>query len=285
MKINNERFIKLEKRQLYKYILLLGIILGFLGILTLYYLFFSEILRTLFHIEGAWTILIVILIRIIVLLAMSFYMFHKWLNQESIYLSDIPFLFGLFFIILTFGKMLDILTNFTYYTLDTETFLIILKIRHFVIILTILPMLFLSIGMILYMRSLKEKRKNLRNEKYRDKLRLKILLLILISESIAVSLYPNTTIAGIVMAIIMMPSLLVITWMFFFAYKNKRLSQVQPLILAIGFGMYTISQITRPLIQYIIGETASYIIVSEIIDLTIFILIFTGLIIEANYRI
>lgn len=274
----------MNKKQVYKWSILISVFLSILGVLALYYLFSSEMRESLIQIEGAWFVLIIILIRICVLSGMTFYIFRQWFNQEQQYLSDIPFLFGLFFIVLTFGKALDILINFTYYTLDdAETFLILLKIRHFVIVLTLIPMLFLSIEMILFVRSLKETRENLKGEKYRDKIRIRIIILILVVEFIVVALYPNTTVAGIVMAIIIIPSLIAIVWMFYFAYKNRRLSQVHPLILSIGFGLYLISQIIRPLVQNIIGEIAMYIIISEIVDLIIFINIFIGFVMKVKY--
>jgi len=268
----------MDKKQLYKQSIFVSVILSTLGVLTLYHLFASEMNESLNSIEGAWIVLIFILIRICVLSGMSSYILRKWFSQEQQYLSDIPFLFGMFFLVLTFGKALDILTNFTYYTLDAETFLILLKIRHLVIILTITPMLYLSVEMILFIKSLNKTEQGLNDKKYRDRLKIKIILTIFIIETVAVLLYPNTFIAGIVMAIIMMPSLIIITWMFYFTYKNKRLTQVHSLILSIGFGMYTVSQVTRALLQNIIGEIALYIIISEIIDLIIFLIIFTGLI-------
>ena len=268
----------MRKKQFYQCVLFLSVILSTIGVLSLFYIFSSEIKQSLYSIEGGWTILIIILIRIAVTLIMGSFMFRKWFKQEEQYLSDIPFLFGFFFLVLMFGKGLDLVVYCTYYTLDTETFLILLKIRHFVIILTFLPLIYLSLEIILYLRSLKENREKLKDEKYRNKLRIKLILIIFAIESVAVALYPNTIVAGIVLACIAIPSLLVIVWMFYFAYKNNRLSQVHPLILSIGFGLYTISQITRPLAQNIIGEIASYIIFAEIIDLLIFIVIFIGLI-------
>lgn len=274
----------MDKKQLYKWSIFVSVFLGILGILALYYLFASEMRESLIRIEGAWMVLIFILIRICVLSGMTSYILRKWFNQEQQYLSDIPFLFGMFFIVLTFGKALDILINFTYYTLDdAETFLILLKIRHIVIILTIIPMLYLSVEMILFIRSLNDTHESLKDNKYRDRLKIKIILIIFIIETVAVLLYSNVFIAGIVMAIIMMPSLIIITWMFYFTYKNKRLTQVHSLVLSIGFGMYAVSQVTRAILQNIIGEIALYIIISEIIDLIIFIVIFIGFYKKANY--
>ena len=274
----------MEKLNFYKIVISCSVILSTIGIVWLVFLFQSEIKESLITIEGAWIVLIVILIRIGILSGMTIYILNQWFKQEAQYLSDIPFLFGLFFLTLIFGKALDIIVNFTFYTLNNESFLLLLKLRHFVIIISLFPMMYLSIGIILYMRSLNENRKKLNDVKYRDKLRIRILIIILTIESIAVALYINTIMAGIVMAIIAILSLLIITWMFYFAYKNQRLSQVHPLILSIGFGLYLVSQIIRPLAQNIIGEIAAYIVLSEVIDLCIFIIIFIGFILKVKYE-
>lgn len=274
----------MEKKQLYKLIIILGVILGTIGILTLFIIFYSEINETLVNVEGAWTVLIIVLIRMGICSFMSFYMFWQWFKQEEQYLSDIPFLFGLFFLLFVYGKALDLVVNFTYYTLDTNTFLLILKLRHFVLILTLIPMIYLSIGIILIIRSLKKNREKLRDEKYRNKLRFKIIVIIFIIESIIIALIPNATFAGIIVPIIAFPSLIVIIWMFYFAYRNQRLPQTHPLIISIGFGLYLITQTIRPLVQIIIGLTATFLIIVEIIDLLVFVIIFIGVLKKVKYK-
>ena len=101
---------------------------------------------------------------------------------------------------------------------------------------------------------------------------------------IAVAMAPNTTIIGILLPLFVIPSLIIIVWLFQFAYRNKRLSQVNPLILTFGFSAYLISQIIRPLLQNLLGAGTTYIIIAEIIDLIIFIIIFIGFYLKANYE-
>lgn len=54
-------------------------------------------------------------------------------------------------------------------------------------------------------------------------------------------------------------------------------------MLTIGFGAYLISQIVRPLAQFIIGENALFIVITEIIDIIIGLVIFIGYIKKSNY--
>ena len=212
-------------------------------------------------------------------------MFHQWFKQEAQFLSDIPCLFGSFFLFLIFGKFVDLVFDLTFFTLEQETVLLLIKIRYIIIILNLIPMIFLGIEMIFYAISLKKEHKKLRNEHYRKQLAAVIIVLLVLIESIAVILSPDFSTISVLLPIIAIPSLIIIVWLFTFAYKNKSLSQINPLVVAIGFGGWTISQITRPLMQKIIGENTTYVVFAEIIDLILFIIIFIGFYLEANYTI
>ena len=272
------------RREKFKIGLLIGIICGIVGIIVLYTIYFQAIVKTLNTIDAAYNVLIILIIRMCILAGMALIMFYQWFNQEEQYLSDLPFLFGLFFLILIFGKLLDMLTYFTYYSLSVEELLIILKIRQFVAIATLAPMVYLSIMMVLFFLSVSEKIEKYHDSRERDAVSMKILLFILFIESIVILLIPNTTVAGVIIAIFVISSLLVIVWIFAFSYKNKRLSQVHPLILAIGFAAFLCSSIFRPLAQLLLGENAIFTITVEIIDIAVFIVIFTGLFLKANYN-
>jgi len=271
------------KSRIYKFLLLLIIILGLVPLLLLYILYLREVKLGIAQIEGVWSVIIIILIRIGFLAVMSYYMFHRWFKQEEQYLSDIPFLFGLFLLFLTFGKILDLFWDLTFFIFDEEFVLFLLKIRFFIIILEMAPLVYLSINMILYLRSLRGSSIKIDDERQRNKITFKIMVLIVGIEIISVILAPNFTIIGILLPCIVIPSIAVIIWMFIFVYKHKRLSQVHPLIIAIGFIAWLISNIMRPLLQNIYGETASYIFYAEIIDFFVFLIIFVGFILKAKY--
>lgn len=258
-------------------------VLGSIMIVILYTINMKAIYQGYTQTEGTFEVVTLILIRIFLLIGMTWTMFRKWYKQEDHYFADLPFLFGLFFFFLIYGKFLDLLFDLTFFILEEQMVLFLLKIRFFVVILTLFPMIYLSIGMFLYNLSLKEKHEKLHVEKHRDKVRIRIIILIVLIEMIAIIMAPNTTIIGILLPLFVIPSLIIIVWLFQFAYKNKRLSQVNPLILTFGFSAYLVSQIIRPLLQNLLASASLYIIISELIDLVIFIIIFIGFYIKANY--
>ncbi|MFX1346314.1 MAG: hypothetical protein ACFFAI_14470, partial [Promethearchaeota archaeon] len=158
-----------------------------------------------------------------------------------------------------------------------------LKIRQLSVIGTLAPMVFLSIMMIIIFLQANGKIKKYNDPRERNIFSLKVLVIIAVIEAILIIITPNTIVAGINFAIFVMLSLLVITWMFYFSYHNKRLSQIHPLIVAIGFTAYLISNILRVLFQNVIGENALFIVLTEIIDIIIGIVIFTGYVMRVKY--
>ena len=117
----------------------------------------------------------------------------------------------------------------------------------------------------------------MKDKKFMNKLRMVLILVIVSIESLVVIIAPNNTIMGMLLPYIVIPSLLGIVYIFFLAYRLNRLSVVKPGILTIGFLLYLISNIFRPIMQNILGEAASYIIVAETVDIFVFIIIFLGL--------
>lgn len=274
----------MNQKNQYKLIILLFILLGFITVIILYLLNLSTIILAFSTIQGMDLVVIILLIRILILFGSSIYMLYKWFKQEKQFLSDLPILFAIFFLLLTFGKMLDLFFDLTYtYFIDSLNLLVI-KLRFFVIIFTVLPLIYLSITMILFRLSLNDKFQKLRDEKARNKTSLIIAIVIVILESTGVIIVADTPSISILLPAVVIPSLLVIVWLFAFSHRNKRLSQVNSFVLMIGFAAYLISQIMRPLLQRIVGINTAYINLSEIIDLIIFIVIFIGFYLEANYE-
>jgi hypothetical protein len=240
------------------------------------YLFSLPILiKAFIGIEGVINGVIVILARIVVLSIISYYLIHKWFQQEAQYLSDIPFLLSLFFILLLFGKSIDLYGDLTFYLFDEIITLFYLKFRYIIIILEVTPLIFLGLEIVFF--RLEERYIRLKNRHYMNNLRVKIILVIFIVELLVVIIVPNSIFLGLVLPFILIPSLIGIVYIFYLAYKLNRLSVVKPKILTIGFFLYLVSNIFRPLMQNIIGENATYIFVVEFVDLIIFIVIFLGL--------
>ncbi len=272
------------KKQRYKWTILTSILLGTIGIIVLFLLNMPQINLTLLTVDGIQELVFITAIKTAIIAIMAFFLFKKWFNQEAQYLSDIPFLFGIFFLILVFGKLLDIIIAFNYYILNPEAVLLLIKIRYILLIIDLLFVLYLAVGMILYYLSLKDRFEKYKDEKALDKARNKILIIILALEIIAVILSQTYSTILFLLPLIVVPSVLVLIWLFAFAYKNQRLSQVHPLILAIGFGTLLASQISRPMAQRLITDIAMYATFSEMFELIVFIIIFIGLLMKANYK-
>ena len=77
----------------------------------LYFIFWSTIEYTISNMQEIWLSIIASIIRILILAIMSVILFNKWFKQEAIYTSDAYFLFALFFMILTVGKIYDLFYN------------------------------------------------------------------------------------------------------------------------------------------------------------------------------
>ena len=272
-----------QNKKFYNSTILVGIITGITLIALLYFFSWSLIVESYFENEGAFGVVLAIVSRIGIVAVMTIYTFHQWFKQEEQYFSDIPFLFGMFFLFLIFGKSLDLFNNFIFFKLDPNIVLLIYKARYVISVLDLFPMIYLSMDMLLFSLSLKKRFEKLTNEKNRIKLRKQILLLILIIEFTAGILIPDFKSLSILYPLIIIPSLLTIVWVFNFAWKNKRLSQVSTYILMIGFGLYLISSIIRPITHIIVGNSPLFIIIAESIDLIVFVIIFIGFYKKANY--
>jgi hypothetical protein len=144
-------------------------------------------------------------------------------------------------------------------------------------------MIFLSIGMILFSLSYRDRFKKLQNESYLNKIREKIVFSIVLIEIVILLMAPDIITISLLYPIVAIPSLITIVWLFNFARKHRKLSQINPFVLTIGFGALLISQIFRPLMQIVLGTSPNFVILVEAIDLMIFAIIFLGFYVKANY--
>ena len=94
----------MKKSNIYKLIISSGSLVGFIWVYILYSLNISVINQAVVELDGVNLVIIIILIRIAILLGSTIYMYYKWFKQEEQYISDIPFLFATFFLLLTFGN-------------------------------------------------------------------------------------------------------------------------------------------------------------------------------------
>ncbi|MFW9772705.1 MAG: hypothetical protein ACFFEO_11170 [Candidatus Thorarchaeota archaeon] len=270
----------ISKKNSYKITILTSVSIATIGILILFLLNAPLIINAFNAVEGLFQVTIIIIIRIIILSLTTIYLLKKWFKQEAQYLSDIPFLLSLFFLILTFGKAIDLFWDITFNLFSETIVLLLLKIRFIIIVLEVAPLIYLGLE-ILFFR-LEDKYQKLKSKTYMDKLRLRIILLIVIIELTAIIITSDYNTLGVMLPFIVIPSLLGIVYIFFLAYRLNRLTVVKPKILTIGFLLYLISNILRPVIQNILGENASYISLAELIDIIVFLVIFMGLYKKTN---
>jgi hypothetical protein len=272
-----------NKKKFYLAVILLSVVIGIISVTLLFYFNWNVIVASYLIHEGSLGVVLIISSRIIIVSGMATYTFYKWFKQEEQYLSDLPFLFGLFFLFLVFGKALDLFNDFIYFQWTEALVLLIHKIRFFIMILNFLPMIYLSSEMILFSFSLRSRFNKLTNEDKRNKISLRFIIIMLMIESLSALLAPSSRTLSIYYPIIIIPSLITIVWLFSFAFRNKRLSQVNTLILTFGFGAYLVSQTIRPLAQIMIGESPIFLIFAETIDLLVFLIIFLGFYKESKY--
>jgi hypothetical protein len=273
----------------YLLLLVFGIISGIASIILLYGFNWTIITTTYLTVEGTFVIVLMIGIRIFIISLMAIYTYYQWFKQERQYFSDIPFLFGTFFLLLIFGKILDLFIDYSYLTIDSSLLLLVMKGRYFIAIFDLLPMIFLSIYMVLISFSVKEGFIKLTNEKYLNKIRMRILLIIIAIEVFVAIFVLKVEIAPLIYPITILPSLIAIVWLFSFAWRNQRLSQVNSFILMIGFALYLITSILRPILHNIVGDSPQalslYVIIIESIDMIIFLIIFIGFYKKSNYSV
>ena len=156
----------MEKKNLYKVVLLLSGLLGSICVYIIYHLNISVINNALHEVHGVELVITIILIRITILLGNTVFLFSKWFKQEQQYLSDIPFLFAIFFLFLTFGKGIDLFSDLIYTYFKDSLNLLVIKLRFVIIVFTVFPLIYLSVTMILYSFSLKERFVKLKDKEY-----------------------------------------------------------------------------------------------------------------------
>ena len=201
---------------------------------------------------------------------LSFLIFRTWLRSEESYLSDIPFLMGIFFLSITFGKVMDILVSSVYYQVSDSMILIISKIRYIAIIASAAPLLFLGLGILLYIRDWEMARIK--------KVRKKALLLVVGAEVLINIILPSLRIAQYFIFAVMVLPLIFSGYVFLQAGRLGRLKQISPKIVGGGMILYTITQFLRIIFLSLFGLGVEYAFYSEIADLSAFVVIFTGLV-------
>ncbi|MFX0057544.1 MAG: hypothetical protein ACFE8J_04515 [Candidatus Heimdallarchaeota archaeon] len=271
-----------EKKRKYKYLLLGSSIALLVVFLLVYSLYWSTICYVLTQIEGTWLATIASIVRIVILGIMSFFLFRKWFKQEAIYTSDAYFLFALFFMILTFGKVYDLLYNLI---LISESFgdavlLNLLKVRYIIVIINVIPILFIGLEATMtfisvYIKEISKKQFN--------KLRLWIVIIFLVIVSFIIIIASNITFLISVLPFLTLAIFVMIALMFLFMYKNKRLSQANGLIIGLAFLVFIFTNIARSIISVRALNEPSLFVIAETLDIIANFLMFIGFISKPKY--
>ncbi|MHA2123454.1 MAG: hypothetical protein ACW990_19825, partial [Promethearchaeota archaeon] len=131
----------LQKKRVHLITIVSSIVLGILAIVLLYTFNWVHIVDSYITQEGSLGVVLIISLRIVFVSGMGLYTLYQWFKQEERYISDMPFLFGLFFIFLVFGKALDLFIDFIFFQLDLDLVLLVLKARYLIMIFDFLPMI------------------------------------------------------------------------------------------------------------------------------------------------
>jgi len=256
----------------------LTINLALLAVFILLFSFYGPILATTI-LENEIG-LIAITSRILILGIMSLFLYRKWIQQEAIYTSDAYFLFGSFFGIFAWAKVYDMIYNPAIISglFDTGFILLLVKIRFFIIIATMLPILYLGLDAILVyinMNTNKEMKK-----KQFNKLRLRIIIIFVLVTLPVIVLGPTLNFLNLVFPFITILIFFSISFMFLFMYKNKRLSQANGLLIGIAFICFIVSNLIRTIL---ISTNIYYSIIADFIDIGVNLLMFIGFITKPKY--
>jgi len=271
-----------NKKKKFKVCLAITGILTLSGFSLLFIFFWNQLAIVLNQIEGGWLAVITGVIRILILIIMSSILYSKWFNQERIYVSDAYFLFALFFSILIVGKIYDIYINLiTFSTSVTADFvLLITKIRYFIITLNLMPVLYIGLETTLALISAYIK--NVTKSQF-NKIRLGIIGFYLIIVLFVIIIAPTLNSLIIALPYFTLGIYVVIAVMFFFMYKNKRLSQANALLIGIAFLCLIASSLIRSVITVIALENPSIFVIAEMLDIIVNFVIFLGFITKAKY--
>ncbi|MGV9173179.1 MAG: hypothetical protein ACOC35_11515 [Promethearchaeia archaeon] len=230
--------------------------------------------------EELTIIIVVIIFRIFIMAGMTLFLFHRWFSQERMYFTDLTFLVGLYCYILIIGKSFDIFwvasSDWSYEILA----LTLLKVRYILILITMLPILYLGLGILLYSLSF---RYNKLTEEYRKRLRLYLVIGYMVFGTIFIVISTSVYMISYVYPFVVLPTLVGITYIFIFAYRNQRLSQVNGLIIGVSFIWYAITSSLRPILTNIGTTKYGLWWLAEILDLSAFIIMFIGYLRKPKY--
>ncbi|MBD3211219.1 MAG: hypothetical protein GF311_01330 [Candidatus Lokiarchaeota archaeon] len=100
---------------------------------------------------------------------------------------------------------------------------------------------------------------------------------------LVILLAPQHSTILLIYPFLLIPFFIVIVWMFIYAYKSKRLSDIHPLIVGLGFLFYLLTTIFRAIGLDLVDPKIATIL-SEFLEICATLVIFIGLIKKAKYQ-
>jgi hypothetical protein len=196
--------------------------------------------------------------KIVILSILTTLLWKKWNLQEKKYFTDFPFLTGLAMFLFFIAKFVDIWFYVTYpdnqrvYSSTANDILLALKIRLiFSPILSIAPYFLLM--MIIWFEGKRKIQISLGG------------LWFLISFLMIILPNDYATIQSRI-PIIILPPLILSVITYFIIHNQKRLSQINSLMLGISWILFIIAQMIRPSLQYMVTGTYGFLWIAEIIE-------------------
>ena len=250
--------------------------------ILLYIAFWPIITFSLANIENIWLSTVASIIRIVILAIMSFILINKWFKQEAIFTSDAYFLFALFFLILTEGKIYDLFYNMILISelVDEVVLLFLVKIRYFIVVINILPVLYIGLQATMTLTSVYIR--ELTKDQF-NRIRLWIVVVFLIILSIIITIAPTVASLIRVLPYFTIAIFIALAIMFLFMYKNKHLSQADGLIIGIAFFAFIGSNIFRSIFTVSAMNEPSIFFLIEGLDIIVNTMMFIGFIKKPKY--
>ena len=215
-------------------------------------------------------------LKSIVIFSLGTILLRKWMNQKQKYYTDFPFLNSLGFYFYAIGKIFDIYLYIRFRTNDTSGIISDIQVLTFAKARFLLSPVIVLIPYVILMLVIW----------FQGKKKLQIgigfgwALISIIAVLIAQS-YPQLLIMN---AIIAFPPILLSIITFGIINHQKRLPQINSLILMIGWSSYLVSQLIRSIWVTLGSGTWGLSYVGELIEMVTFVIIGIGFMIPAFYH-
>jgi len=215
-------------------------------------------------------------LKSIVIFSLGTVLFRKWLKQNQRYYSDFPFLNSLGFYFYAIGKLFDIYLYIRFRTNDTsgiisDSLVLAFAKARFLLSPVIVLLPYVILMLVIWFQG-------------RKKLQIGIGVgwaLISISAVLVARSYPQLLIINVVIAF---PPIFLSIITFGIIHHQKRLPQINSLILMIGWSSYVVSQLIRSIWVNLGSGTWGLSYVAELIEMFTFVIIGIGFMIPAFYN-